>query len=129
MISITILIRIKISCFIIRKSGFEKESKFNENYNTIGDFEYVMRISEKYLGLAIQKPLATIRFHEKNFLDHNRKMFYQEYLDWFKNINFNNINYSRNKFLYIKELIRLKRVISSLSAMLLFHNYLRIVFW
>ena len=99
---------VKISCFIIRKSVFEKENKFNENYNTVGDFEYVMRISEKYFGLAIQEPLATIRFHDKNFLDHNRKMFYQEYLDWFKNINFNNINYSRNKFFYIKELIRLK---------------------
>ena len=67
-----------------------------------------MRISEKYLGLAIQEPLATIRFHDKNFLDHNRKMFYQEYLDWFKNINFKNLNYSRNKFIFIKELIRLK---------------------
>jgi glycosyltransferase involved in cell wall biosynthesis len=99
---------VKISCFIIRRSIFEKEKKFNEFYNTIGDFEYVMRISEKYLGLAFQEPLATIRFHNNNFLDHNRKMFYQEYLDWFKNINFNNKNYSKNKFLYFKELIRLK---------------------
>ena len=102
---------VKISCFIIKRSIFLKEKKFNNNYNTIGDFEYVMRIAHKYLGHATQKPLANIRFHEKNFLDNNRKMFFKEYLDWYKNLDFKDLDYAKNRYLFIYKLYRL-RIIS-----------------
>ena len=99
---------VKISCFIINRSIFKNEKQFNDNYNTIGDYEYVMRISAKYDAFAVQTPLANIRFHDSNFLDHNRKMFYEEYLNWYNNIDFENSNYRKNKFLFIKQLLRLK---------------------
>ena len=56
-----------------------------------------MRIAEKYKAFAIQEPLANIRFHQSNFLDLNRKMFFEEYLNWFLSTDFRNENYKKNK--------------------------------
>lgn len=109
---------VKISCFIIKSSIFFKEIKFNNNYNIIGDYEYVMRISSQYTAFAVQKPLANIRFHNKNYLDQNRKMFYYEYLNWYKNLDFENTNYSSNRFLFVKQIVRLK-IISLLPKFLI----------
>ena len=79
---------VKISTLIVRKRVFDNEKKFNKNYNIIGDFELVMRMSEKYNFLANQEPLAQIRFHQNNFLNLHRDMFYTEYKNWYLNIDF-----------------------------------------
>ena len=101
---------VKISCFIIRRDIFQKEIKFNKNYNIIGDFEYVMRIAEKYKAFAIQEPLANIRFHQSNFLDLNRKMFFEEYLNWFLSTDFSNENYKKNKKYFSRQLLKLRLI-------------------
>ena len=101
---------VKISCFIIRRDIFQKESKFNKNYNIIGDYEYVMRIAEKYKAFAIQEPLANIRFHQSNFLDLNRKMFFEEYLNWFLSTDFSNENYKKNKKYFSRQLLKLRLI-------------------
>ena len=95
---------VKISTLIVRKDIYDKEKKFNKNYNIIGDFEYVMRMSEKYSFLANQKPLALIRFHQNNFLNLHRGMFYSEYKDWYKNIDFSKQNWIKNKFSFFLKL-------------------------
>ncbi len=87
---------VKISCLVIKKDILEKENFFYGNYNIIGDFDLVMRLASKYEAHAIQDPLATVRFHSNNYLDKNRKMFFNEYYDWFtrkKNINFSFVSF------------------------------------
>lgn len=87
---------VKISCLIIKRDILEKENFFHGDYSIIGDYDLVMRIASRYKAHSIQKPIATIRFHSNNYLDKNRKMFFEEFYDWFlrkKNINFSLISY------------------------------------
>ena len=51
----------------MRKRVFDNEKKFNKNYNIIGDFELVMRMSEKYNFLANQEPLAQVNSPKQFF--------------------------------------------------------------
>ena len=98
---------VKISTLILRKKIFDQESKFNSSFNIIGDFEYVMRMSYKYNFLAVQDPLACIRFHEGNFMNLNRKMYFVEYKTWYENINFNDERWTRYKLNFKLKLIYL----------------------
>tara|TARA_B100000886_G_scaffold295080_1_gene221775 strand:- start:33114 stop:33911 length:798 start_codon:yes stop_codon:yes gene_type:complete len=94
---------VKISCLIVEKKIFEDIGKFNPNYNIIGDYDLVMKLASNYQAHAVQKPSAVIRFHGKNFLDLNRKMFYQEYRQWFLNLDNRNQNiYKNKKYFFIK---------------------------
>jgi len=98
---------VKISTLIVRKRVFDNEKKFNKNYNIIGDFELVMRMSEKYNFLANQEPLAQIRFHQNNFLNLHRDMFYTEYKNWYLNIDFSKKEWSKNRSRFIFKLLHL----------------------
>lgn len=113
---------VKISTLIMRKKIFESEQKFNKNYNIIGDYELVMRMSEKYNFLANQKPLALIRFHKKNFLNLHRDMFYSEYKDWYLNIDFSKKEWSKNRLIFSIKLLHLYLVTLIPSSII---NYLR----
>ena len=75
-----------ISGLIVRKNIFIEIGKFNENFNIIGDFDFVMRMSKKYLGKGDNKFLLNYRVHDDNFLKKNREMYFKEYRQWFKNI-------------------------------------------
>ncbi len=75
---------IVISGLIIRKEILEKERYFNENYNIIGDYDLVMKISKYAIVKGFNEPLVTYRVHEKNFSKLNQKMYFEEYKDWFE---------------------------------------------
>ena len=72
-----------ISGLMIKNKFIKKIGYFYEHYNVIGDFELVMRGAELGKFHLIKKGLLFYRIHGKNFLNLNRKMYFQEFNDWF----------------------------------------------
>ena len=65
----------------INKKIFEKNS-FNEKYNVIGDFDFIIRLSiEEKIG-CIQSPLAYYRLHDKNYSKQKIKTYIDELSEW-----------------------------------------------
>jgi len=98
-----------ISGLIIRRKIIEQFGTFDENFNIIGDFDYVMKISKKLNAHSVSKPLVFYRYHENNFSKKNTKMFFDEFNNWFnkqlkiKDIDFlNNINFFKKKLLQLE---------------------------
>ena len=73
-----------ISGVIFRKEIFHSYGKFNENFNIIGDYDFLMKISTKCNAHAMNLPLINYRIHENNFSKINTKMYYEEYKLWFE---------------------------------------------
>lgn len=98
-----------ISGLVVKKEIFNKFGMFNQNYNIIGDYDFIMRISKLCYGLCNNSPLIYYRIHQNNFLKKNSKLFYEEYKDWYNNnlkenhTNFiNNLEYFKNKLSYLE---------------------------
>jgi len=92
-----------ISGVIFKKKIFEDNIFFNENYNIIGDYDFMMRVSSIYNGHSIDLPLVNYRVHSSNFSTLNSKMFYQEYKDWYYK-NMSNDFFRKNIFFLEKKL-------------------------
>jgi glycosyltransferase involved in cell wall biosynthesis len=95
-----------ISGLMIRRKVFDQIGCFNHNFNIIGDFDLIMRISKKFNAHAIQEPLIYYRYHQNNFSKLNKLMFYEEFKYWYNiqsefNDQFflNNNNYFKKKLL------------------------------
>ena len=98
-----------ISGLIIKKKILEKEKYFNENYNIIGDYDLIMRISKYSNAKGFDQPLINYRVHEKNFSKINNKMYFEEYKDWFNKQNQNNdISFENNKSYFLLKLEKLE---------------------
>ena len=83
---------IGINAIFLKKKVFEKQ-KFNPEYQIIGDFDFLMRLSFKNEFYPIQEPLLTYRYHKTNFTNKNMNLYVQEYNNWIK-INKNEIKNS-----------------------------------
>ena len=90
---------IKISTVMIKRKLI-KFYKFNPHYNIIGDYDLIIRVSQKFKAIAYQNKSAVIRFHKDNFTHNNRKMFYEEFQTWITHQDFNNKVFS--KFIFKK---------------------------
>ena len=114
-----------ISGTIFKKELFEKYGKFNEDYNILGDYDFIMKIS-KYCNAHVNNlPLLNYRVHENNFLKLHTKMYYEEYKDWFdKNVKENddyfkkNINFLKNKLGYIEILSLIENEEKNISILI-----------
>ena len=73
-----------ISGTIFRREIFLKYGNFNEGYNIIGDYDFIMKISKKCNAHAIDLPLLNYRVHQNNFLKNHTKLYYEEYKDWYE---------------------------------------------
>ena len=82
---------------IIIKKRIAKLYKFNKNYNIIGDFDFILRVSEKFKAKAFNDLLVTIRIHQNNFSHKNRKLFYNEFKSWIKSKKLDKSYYRQNK--------------------------------
>ena len=67
----------------VKKKLFRKKP-FNKKYNIIGDFDFVLRISEKSEFACIQEPLAYYRHHGNNYSQKNLYEYIQEIQYWLK---------------------------------------------
>lgn len=110
---------VNLSTIIIRRYYLSKLAyHFDSKYNVIGDYDLILRLSEKYLAHSIDKPLVNIRYHDKNFSRMNRGLHYKEYKIWYKKIinldqykNYRNILLKKLKYLeIIKDLIKFKNL-------------------
>jgi len=97
---------VAISSLILKKDIFYEISKFNSDYNIIGDFDLVMKMSKKKNAYAIQDPLLEIRIHRNNLLDRKRKMFFREFYNWYSKQKSDEY-FKRNKTFFLKKLIYL----------------------
>jgi glycosyltransferase involved in cell wall biosynthesis len=95
---------VNLSTIIIRKTFLSKlPYYFNKSYNVIGDFDLILRLSEKYFAHSINEPLVNIRYHDMNFSRLNRDLHYKEYKIWCKK-NINSDKYKNNKSIFLKKL-------------------------
>ena len=94
---------VKLSTIIIKREII-KRYKFNSAYNIIGDYDMIIRVSEKFKGMAFQDFLVNIRIHKKNFTHNNRGIFYKEFKKWIKKKNFKKKYIKKNKFYLMKKL-------------------------
>ena len=81
--------------------------KFQEKYNIIGDFSYVVNLSKKFKIFAIQEPLAFYRVHQDNLSSRRRDLNIKELKNW--------INYNRSRS--IKMILNLKKLEFNLFKM------------
>jgi glycosyltransferase involved in cell wall biosynthesis len=78
---------VNLSSIVLRKSFLLKlDYFFNSQYNIIGDFDLILRLSEKYLAHSVNEPLVNIRYHDCNFSRSNRDLFYKEYKHWYEKV-------------------------------------------
>ncbi len=87
---------VKLSTIIIKKKVI-KQFKFNSDYNIIGDYDFILKISEKYKGMAFQDFLVNIRIHKNNFTHNNRGIFYKEFKNWLKEQDFTKYYFKKNE--------------------------------
>ena len=86
-----------ISGVIFKKKIFQKFGFFNEQYNIIGDYDFLLRIANSTNAHSINNPLLNYRVHSKNYSKLNTELFYKEYKNWFnKNKHYSN---SKNKII------------------------------
>ena len=99
----------KNGTFIIKKKVFNKY-KFNSDYNIIGDYDFILRISEKFKAMAFNDILVNTRIHQSNFTHNNRKIFFKEYKKWLNEQDFNKIVYNENRDHLINKLEYLRLI-------------------
>ena len=101
---------ITISGVIFKRDIFSKFGMFNEIFNIIGDYDFIMKISKSCNAHAINSPMINYRIHKNNFSKLHSKMFYEEYKIWFdenyrnkKNQEFlKNISFFKDKLNYLE---------------------------
>jgi glycosyltransferase involved in cell wall biosynthesis len=98
-----------ILTLFISKNIFKKY-KFNEKFNVIGDFDLIIRLSNKFKIISHQKSLANYRIHKNNY-SKNLKIYLAEMSLWLKynekKLKKNNINLTKIKFFIFKLKIKL----------------------
>ena len=65
--------------------------KFDERFNIIGDFDFIIKISKNHKFGVIKEPLCFYRFHNQNFSLINKRRHYEEMKIWYDE------NLSQNK--------------------------------
>lgn len=100
---------VKNGTFIIKKKVFNNY-KFNSDYNIIGDYDFILRISEKFKAMAFNDILVNTRIHQSNFTHNNRKIFFKEYKKWLNEQDFNKIVYNENRDHLINKLEYLRLI-------------------
>lgn len=93
-----------ISGTIFKRDLFNKYGKFNENYNLIGDYDFIMKISKFCNAHATNLPLLNYRIHGENFFSLNSKLYYEEFKDWYDKNNNDDFHFNQNKFFFENKL-------------------------
>ena len=108
--------RVGLLTILVKKEVFENYS-FNRNYNIIGDFDFVIKLSLDSKFVGIDKPLARYRRHNKNLSKTNFSLYVSEIKDW---INENKKTFNQRGYSLYNQQILLKKL-----QIKKFFNYLR----
>ena len=101
---------------LVKKDVFINNS-FNPNYNIIGDFDFVLRLSLNSKFAGVDEPLARYRRHNKNFSEKYLSIYISEVRDWIKNKK-NIYNKKGYSLIYQKILLKklqIKKLLKSLK--------------
>ncbi len=97
--------KIGILTTMIRREVFDS-FKFNSKYEIIGDFDFFIKISQKYLAKGINQPLAYYRIHDKNLSKEKSKLYIKELEQWLlenkKEFNIKGYSLKKQKILLLK---------------------------
>ncbi len=99
---------------ILNKSVFEKII-FNKKYNIIGDFDFFIRASLLYRIHAINKPLATYRYHAQNLSNRKIDLNFKELVYWLKKNQSKLKKFNLNKLKWNILKLKLKKVIKNFN--------------
>ena len=77
--------KIGISTILLRKTAFDSILGFDNQYNIIGDFDLVVRLSLNWKFSCSQEPLAYYRIHDNNFSFLNSSTEIDELKKWISN--------------------------------------------
>jgi glycosyltransferase involved in cell wall biosynthesis len=117
---------VNLSSILLRKSFLRKlDYFFDTRYNIIGDFDLILRLSEKYLAHSVNEPLVNIRYHDYNFSRLNRDLFYKEYNNWYKKV-IKLENYKKNKNIFFNKLKYLE-IVKGLIKFKNFRLFIKII--
>ena len=98
-----------ISGLIVKKKIFDNIGYFNPNFNIIGDFDFVMKMSKEYKAHSYMKPMVFYRSHKNNFSKLNSEMFFNEFKEWYENnLKLDNEDFFKNKKYFYKKLLSLE---------------------
>ena len=116
-----------ISGLIVKKKILEKENYFNEEYNIIGDYDLIMRISKYANAKSFNEASIFYRVHSNNFSRLNNEMHYFEYKDWYyRQKKINDYDFQINKDKFLLELNRLD-IIHNLNKQKNFNLLVKII--
>jgi len=91
---------------IVRRSAFEYVGGFTGEYNIIGDFDFVIRVSASYKIGVVSEPLAFYRWHAENLSKTNSWQRIGEFEHWALALK------RDNPMIYVKNSITIARMIS-----------------
>ena len=73
--------KVGLLTILVKKEIFKK-TNFNEKYNIIGDFDFVIKLSVNTKFFCVQEPLAFYRIHEENLFKKGINLYISELKDW-----------------------------------------------
>ncbi len=59
-----------------------RQYKFQEKYDIIGDFDYVINLSKKFKIFVVQEPLSSYRIHQSNLSSRRIDLYAKELKNW-----------------------------------------------
>ena len=95
--------------------------KFQEKYDVIGDFDYIINLSKKFKIFVVQEPLSFYRIHQSNLSARRSDLYIKELKKW--------INYNRSSLTKMSlNLKNLKFYLFKLKIKIYFKKYFNFKF-
>ena len=113
-----------ILTILVRRSAYDDVSGFSNNYNIIGDFDFVIRLSCEWKFASIQAPLAYYRIHSHNFSSLKSSLEIDELQSWITDKNISEkdklkpyLYFVENRILYLKiiECIKERKLLKAIE--------------
>lgn len=109
---------IGLATLVIRRvalSNLNSKYPFDSRFSIIGDFDIVIKISQKWKINTINKILSVIRIHKNNFTSKNMEILVYEFKLWIKNNSIlrnkfkTEFEFIHNRYLYYKAILLIKK--------------------
>lgn len=109
---------IGLATLIIRRialSNLHNKCPFDSRYSIIGDFDIVIKISQKWKINTVNKILSVIRIHNNNFTKKNMQILVYEFKLWIKNNSIlrkkfkTDFKFILHRYLYYKAILLIKK--------------------
>lgn len=91
-----------MSTLVVSRKAYESlEYGFDINYEIIGDYDLILRLSAKWKLAALQDPHSYYRWHGENLSRKKMNLNNSELLSWIKKMSKNETFYNKPNFIYL----------------------------